>query len=273
MASKLPIRKLESSRSGKFGRNAYCTSHAVVGFLLLVTCSAAVFILCFTYVDVRTFYATGSGEEALILQRGLSTSSMNSHGSEEGTAPRPLKEISHGGRSGGASRVVDLEADDVFGKEKESVEAFESTEDGNDSAVVVEEAHDPGPNDDAVRSDSHVNSKGKVSEPEVLKMAVDEDTKKRDHRKSLSACDISQGEWVYDETYPLYRSKDCAFADPGFRCEENGRPDTDFMKYRWQPRDCDLPRFLSTLTPGSPSQLLSYERVQNNRTNEYERVQ
>lgn len=60
--------------------------------------------------------------------------------------------------------------------------------------------------------------------------------------KSLAGCNISHGRWVYDETYPLYRSKDCPFLDPGFRCEENGRPDTEFMKYRWQPHDCDLPR-------------------------------
>jgi hypothetical protein len=57
-----------------------------------------------------------------------------------------------------------------------------------------------------------------------------------------AACDISQGRWVYDESYPLYRAPDCPFLDPGFRCEQNGRPNLDYMKYRWQPHDCDLPR-------------------------------
>lgn len=61
-------------------------------------------------------------------------------------------------------------------------------------------------------------------------------------KSALSGCDISHGRWVYDETYPLYRYQKCLFADRGFNCERNGRPDTDFMKFRWQPHDCDLPR-------------------------------
>lgn len=60
--------------------------------------------------------------------------------------------------------------------------------------------------------------------------------------RSLAGCDITQGRWVYDNvSYPLYRTKNCPFADPGFRCEENGRPDKEFMSYHWQPHDCDLP--------------------------------
>lgn len=60
--------------------------------------------------------------------------------------------------------------------------------------------------------------------------------------RSVSGCDISQGKWVYDETYPLYESTNCPYMDGGFRCGENGRPDSNFTKFRWQPRDCDLPR-------------------------------
>ena len=80
--------------------------------------------------------------------------------------------------------------------------------------------------------ESQTDSQSKVLEPE--------ETIARN--KSLSGCEISQGHWVHDETYPLYRSTNCPFLDPAFRCVENGRPDTDFMKYRWQPHDCDLPR-------------------------------
>ncbi|PIN22196.1 hypothetical protein CDL12_05098 [Handroanthus impetiginosus] len=56
-------------------------------------------------------------------------------------------------------------------------------------------------------------------------------------------CDVFYGEWVWDESYPLYQSKDCRFLDEGFRCSENGRPDFFYTKWRWQPRDCNLPRF------------------------------
>nr|GMD72610.1 protein trichome birefringence-like 10 [Ipomoea batatas] len=57
------------------------------------------------------------------------------------------------------------------------------------------------------------------------------------------SCDVFEGDWVWDESYPLYHSRDCRFLDEGFRCSENGRPDLFYTKWRWQPRDCDLPRF------------------------------
>uniref|UniRef100_A0A7N0TN04 Trichome birefringence-like N-terminal domain-containing protein n=1 Tax=Kalanchoe fedtschenkoi TaxID=63787 RepID=A0A7N0TN04_KALFE len=56
-------------------------------------------------------------------------------------------------------------------------------------------------------------------------------------------CDLFDGVWVWDETYPLYQPQDCSFIDPGFRCSENGRPDILYTKWRWQPRSCNLPRF------------------------------
>ncbi|CAK9137184.1 unnamed protein product [Ilex paraguariensis] len=58
-----------------------------------------------------------------------------------------------------------------------------------------------------------------------------------------SGCDVFEGDWVWDENYPLYQSRDCRFLDDGFRCSENGRPDLFYTKWRWQPKDCNLPRF------------------------------
>lgn len=53
-------------------------------------------------------------------------------------------------------------------------------------------------------------------------------------------CDLFTGSWVYDETYPLYTN--CSFAEQGFRCAENGRADLQYRNWRWQPRDCNMPR-------------------------------
>lgn len=60
-------------------------------------------------------------------------------------------------------------------------------------------------------------------------------------------CDVFDGDWVWDEHYPLYHSKDCRYLDMGFRCLENGRPDQFYTKWRWQPKGCNLPRFNATM--------------------------
>ncbi|KAL1188541.1 Protein trichome birefringence-like 11 [Cardamine amara subsp. amara] len=61
--------------------------------------------------------------------------------------------------------------------------------------------------------------------------------------ESGNSCDVFDGKWVWDESYPLYESKDCVFLDEGFRCSEFGRLDVFYTKWRWQPTHCDLPRF------------------------------
>ncbi|XP_022746984.1 protein trichome birefringence-like 8 [Durio zibethinus] len=66
-------------------------------------------------------------------------------------------------------------------------------------------------------------------------------------RPSLGACDYSHGRWVRDENFPIQLYDEyCPFLDPGFRCAQNGRKDVEFLKWRWQPDGCDLPRFNAT---------------------------
>ncbi|CAL0311045.1 unnamed protein product [Lupinus luteus] len=61
--------------------------------------------------------------------------------------------------------------------------------------------------------------------------------------KSLIKCDFFDGEWVKDDTYPLYDSGSCTdFFDEQFNCIRNGRPDKNYQKYKWKPKGCNLPR-------------------------------
>eukprot|EP00268_Persea_americana_P026434 TRINITY_DN2585_c0_g2_i2.p1 TRINITY_DN2585_c0_g2~~TRINITY_DN2585_c0_g2_i2.p1 ORF type:complete len:501 (-),score=71.26 TRINITY_DN2585_c0_g2_i2:641-2143(-) len=63
---------------------------------------------------------------------------------------------------------------------------------------------------------------------------------------SLKKCDIFDGQWVRDDSYPLYREGSCSFIDEQYNCFLNGRPDRDYQKLRWQPNGCNIPRLNAT---------------------------
>ncbi|KAG2693331.1 hypothetical protein I3760_08G091000 [Carya illinoinensis] len=65
-------------------------------------------------------------------------------------------------------------------------------------------------------------------------------------QKRVKDCDLTNGRWIYDESYPLYTNVSCPFIDEGFNCGANGRLDKIYMKWRWQPHDCEIPRFNAT---------------------------
>ncbi|TKY50599.1 trichome birefringence [Spatholobus suberectus] len=55
-------------------------------------------------------------------------------------------------------------------------------------------------------------------------------------------CDMYDGSWVSDESYPLYSAGSCPYIDEPFNCFLNGRSDNMYEKYRWQPKNCNMPR-------------------------------
>ncbi|KAF3442359.1 hypothetical protein FNV43_RR16275 [Rhamnella rubrinervis] len=74
-----------------------------------------------------------------------------------------------------------------------------------------------------------------------LLMAVVADEIVQANNVQLNSCDLFKGSWVYSDSHPLYNASTCPFI--GFNCLDNGRPDRDYLKYRWKPNGCDLPRF------------------------------
>lgn len=61
-------------------------------------------------------------------------------------------------------------------------------------------------------------------------------------RTNQSACALFTGNWVRDQSAPIYQPTQCSVVDPQFDCKRFGRPDTDYLMYRWQPLNCDLLR-------------------------------
>ncbi|QHO15798.1 Protein trichome birefringence-like [Arachis hypogaea] len=61
-------------------------------------------------------------------------------------------------------------------------------------------------------------------------------------------CDVFSGRWVRDElTRPLYQEPDCPYIQPQLTCQEHGRPEMEYQRWRWQPHGCDLPTFNASL--------------------------
>ncbi|XP_020699064.1 protein trichome birefringence-like 2 [Dendrobium catenatum] len=59
-------------------------------------------------------------------------------------------------------------------------------------------------------------------------------------------CDIFDGGWVRDLTKPYYPPGSCPYIDIDFDCYKNGRPDDEFLRWRWKPYGCDIPSLNAT---------------------------
>lgn len=57
-------------------------------------------------------------------------------------------------------------------------------------------------------------------------------------------CSVTSGKWRFNSSIePLYTDRSCPYLDRQVSCVKNGRPDSDYRHWEWQPDDCYLPRF------------------------------
>ncbi|KAM7268349.1 hypothetical protein ACFE04_010515 [Oxalis oulophora] len=56
-------------------------------------------------------------------------------------------------------------------------------------------------------------------------------------------CSIFSGKWIPYLKGPYYTNLSCNLIDDEQNCVKLGRNDTDFMKWRWKPNECELPMF------------------------------
>ncbi|BAT99573.1 Protein ALTERED XYLOGLUCAN 4 Protein trichome birefringence-like 27 [Vigna angularis] len=62
-------------------------------------------------------------------------------------------------------------------------------------------------------------------------------------KTNATKCDYFNGEWVSDSRGPLYNDTTCGTIKEGRNCITHGRTDLEYLKWRWKPIECNLPRF------------------------------
>lgn len=82
---------------------------------------------------------------------------------------------------------------------------------------------------------------GIFPQPNNMSIAYDSQLMKK-HANSFGNCDIFDGRWVRDDSKPYYPAGSCPYIDRDFDCHNNGRPDDGYVKWKWQPYGCDIPR-------------------------------
>jgi len=80
-------------------------------------------------------------------------------------------------------------------------------------------------------------------EPSWIGMETEDINIVRTRRDTWKKCDYSVGKWVFDQSYPLYDSN-CPYLSTAVACQKNGRPDSDYEKWKWKPFGCSIPRCL-----------------------------
>ncbi|XP_062083630.1 protein trichome birefringence-like 6 [Humulus lupulus] len=121
----------------------------------------------------------------------------------------------------------------------------EKVEENEDSESFTENSQPPMVEKE-VSSDKNVTETSSKKVEIIVKEKNQESVLGKTLISSTRDCDVRRGKWVFDESYPLYTNSSCPFIDEGFNCESNGRPDKGYMKWRWQPQGCDIPRFNAT---------------------------
>lgn len=152
------------------------------------------------------------------------------------------------GENGGTKENVEIERDDHIGTAQSSNTTIlslfkDSNHTGAELTEKVEGSERKNETKKAVSSHSSSNGKkGLKKKGSDSKKGLSKKQGKQSRSKLKNECDLFDGKWVRDNSYPIYAAGTCPWIDEPFDCFLNGRPDNGYEKYRWQPKHCNVPR-------------------------------
>lgn len=66
------------------------------------------------------------------------------------------------------------------------------------------------------------------------------------NRTETKGCDIFSGNWIPYSEEPYYNNGTCKWMIDEQNCMKFGRPDEEYLHWRWKPNECELPLFNAT---------------------------
>ncbi|QHO24781.1 hypothetical protein HN51_048289 [Arachis hypogaea] len=90
----------------------------------------------------------------------------------------------------------------------------------------------------------HGSDGDKLTQKEVINVTWINDIFDLEEEEEEEECNFANGKWVFNNSIkPLYTDKSCPYISRPFSCVKNGRVDSHYINWEWQPQHCTLPQF------------------------------